>query len=172
MPIVTYSKYSKKEERNVNYLRWQGYESGKKIQKHIGKAGDPKAEKCAIEMDIKYLKELIERTKDELYLREQQLKNHEARIHDEFSIRNDRIESIPSDRKTSEEIFEVKSERVITDEEILAQWKPPVKNPEVKIQAFRLYENRTSLEAINQQLGIKPRTLQHWEKKFKQILQN
>lgn len=90
IPIVTYSKFSKKEGRDIHYLRWQGYIGGKKVQEHIGKAGVIKHEIEAAQKDIEYLQNLIENTKNELYLREEKLQRLQELVKEKNSTIKDR----------------------------------------------------------------------------------
>lgn len=80
MPIKTYTKFSKTEERELSYLRWQGYQGGQWVQKHIGRA-DVKANKIkALRMEIDYLNELIDNLLSELVVRKQKVEALQAQL--------------------------------------------------------------------------------------------
>ncbi len=80
MPIKTYKKFSKTEGRELSYLRWQGYQGGQWVQKHVGKA-DVKAHKIrALRMEIEYLNELIDNLLSELVVRKQKVEELQAQL--------------------------------------------------------------------------------------------
>jgi predicted RNase H-like nuclease (RuvC/YqgF family) len=80
MPIKTYTKFSKTEGRELSYLRWQGYQGGQWVQKHIGRA-EVKANKIrALRMEIDYLNELIDNLLSELVVRKQKVEELQARL--------------------------------------------------------------------------------------------
>jgi hypothetical protein len=80
MPIKTYSKFSKTEGRELSYLRWQGYQGGQWVQKHIGRA-DVKAHKIrSLRMEIEYLNELIDNLLSELVVRKQKVEELKAQL--------------------------------------------------------------------------------------------
>jgi len=73
MPIKTYKKFSKTEGRELSYLRWQGYQDGQWVQKHVGRA-EVKANKIkALTLEIDYLNELIDNLLSELVVRKQKV---------------------------------------------------------------------------------------------------
>ncbi|MFX1519576.1 MAG: hypothetical protein ACFFCD_06630 [Promethearchaeota archaeon] len=80
MPIKTYKKYSKTEGRELSYLRWQGYQGGQWVQKHVGRA-DVKTHKIrALKLEIKYLNELIDNLLSDLVVRKQKVEALQAQL--------------------------------------------------------------------------------------------
>ncbi|MFX1519187.1 MAG: hypothetical protein ACFFCD_04630 [Promethearchaeota archaeon] len=80
MPIKTYKKFSKTEGRELSYLRWQGYQDGQWVQKHIGRA-DVKTNKIeALRKEIEYLNELIDNLLSELVVRKQKVEALQAQL--------------------------------------------------------------------------------------------
>jgi len=80
MPIKTYTKFSKTEARELSYLRWQGYQDGQWVQKHVGRA-DVKAHKIiALRMEIDYLNELIDNLLSDLVVRKQKVEALQAQL--------------------------------------------------------------------------------------------
>jgi len=80
MPIKTYKKFSKTEGRELSYLRWQGYQGGQWVQKHVGRA-EVKAHKIrALRMEIDYLNELIDNLLSELVVRKQKVEALQAQL--------------------------------------------------------------------------------------------
>jgi hypothetical protein len=80
MPIKTYTKFSKTEGRELSYLRWQGYQDGQWVQKHVGRA-DVKAHKItALRMEIDYLNELIDNLLSDLVVRKQKVEVLQAQL--------------------------------------------------------------------------------------------
>ena len=80
MPIKTYSKFSKTEGRELSYLRWQGYQDGQWVQKHVGRA-DVKAHKIiALRMEIDYLNKLINNLLSDLVVRKQKVEALQSQL--------------------------------------------------------------------------------------------
>jgi len=82
MPIKTYTKFSKTEGRALSYLRWQGYQSGQWVQKHVGRT-EVKANKIrALKLEIDYLNELIDNLLSELVVRKQKVEELQAQLNE------------------------------------------------------------------------------------------
>jgi hypothetical protein len=80
MPIKTYTKFSKTEGRELSYLRWQGYQGGQWVQKHIGRAGVKANKITALRMEIDYLNELIDNLLSDLVVRKQKVEELQAQL--------------------------------------------------------------------------------------------
>ena len=80
MPIKTYSKFSKTEGRALTYLRWQGYQGGQWVQKHLGRAGVKAIEIRALKLEIDYLNEHLDNLLSELVLKKQKIEALQARL--------------------------------------------------------------------------------------------
>ena len=80
MPIKTYSKFSKTEGRALTYLRWQGYQGGQWVQKHVGRAGVKANKIRALKLEIDYLNEHIDNLLSELVLKKQKIEALQARL--------------------------------------------------------------------------------------------
>lgn len=82
MPIKSYTKYSKKERRHYTYLRWQGYQDGQWVQKHLGRAGVKANEITALKLEIDYLNEHIDNLLSELVEKKQKVEELQARLNE------------------------------------------------------------------------------------------
>ncbi len=80
MPIKTYSKFSKTEARELTYLRWQGYQGGQWVQKHLGRAGVKANEIRALKLEIDYLNEHLDNLLSELVVKKQKVEELQARL--------------------------------------------------------------------------------------------
>ena len=80
MPIKEYSKFSKTERRELTYLRWQGYQGGQWVQKHLGRAGVKANEIRALKLEIDYLNEHIENILSELVSKKQKVEELQVRL--------------------------------------------------------------------------------------------
>jgi len=80
LPIKKYSKFSKKEGREFTYLRWQGYQGGQWVQKHLGKAGVKATEIMALELEVDYLNKHIDNLLSELILKKRKIEELQARL--------------------------------------------------------------------------------------------
>jgi hypothetical protein len=134
-----------------------------------GNVTDPKT----YEKAMNKVKEILER---EMYKRIADTQNKLDDYKRQYLVQDlDHITPTPStmveelDHKEVVEETMVEESYHITDEQILALWAPKYRTQE-KLEAFRLYEQGMSLEDISEQLKLDPRTLQHWEKKFKPLL--
>ena len=82
MPIKTYSKFSKTERRELTYLRWQGYQGGQWVQKHVGRAGVKANKIRALKLEIEYLNEQLDNLLSELVVKKQKVEALQARLKD------------------------------------------------------------------------------------------
>lgn len=80
MPIKTYSKFSKTERRELTYLRWQGYQGGQWVQKHVGRAGVKANKIRALKLEIEYLNEHLDNLLSELVVKKQKVEALQAEL--------------------------------------------------------------------------------------------
>jgi predicted RNase H-like nuclease (RuvC/YqgF family) len=82
MPIKTYSKFSKAEGRALTYLRWQGYQGGQWVQKHLGRAEVNATQIRALKLEIEYLNEQLDNLLSELVSKKQKIEELQARLNE------------------------------------------------------------------------------------------
>ena len=82
MPIKIYTKFSKAEGRELTYLRWQGYQGGRWVQKHLGRAGEKAIEIRALKLEIDYLNEHLDNLLSELVLKKQKVEELQAQLNE------------------------------------------------------------------------------------------
>ena len=80
MPIKRYSKFSKTEGKELTYLRWQGYQGGQWVQKHLGRARVKATELRALNLEIDYLNEQIDNSLSEIVSKKKKVEELQARL--------------------------------------------------------------------------------------------
>ena len=80
MPIKTYSKFSKTEGRELSYLRWQGYQGGQWVQKHVGRTRVKANTIRALKLEIEYLNEQLDNLLSELVLKKQKVEELQTQL--------------------------------------------------------------------------------------------